>query len=107
MSPIQVLDAGLPIYAQLASGPFFFRSANELSGDRTRSLNGLAPKLLDEFLDQNPPAAILVGYEYSWNNALAWGPDESLERYARSRELRNSTTGLGMGHLYVSETVRE
>jgi hypothetical protein len=107
MSPIQVLDAGLTIYPELASGPFFFRSANDLPDGKIRSLKGLAPKMLDEFLDQDPPAAILVGYEYSWSHALAWGPDESLERYARSRNFHESPGELGTGRVYVPGTARE
>jgi hypothetical protein len=59
--PAIVLDAGSPIYPQLATGVFLFRSGDYLQPERVLELNAVSPTTLPLLLSVEPPAAVFVG----------------------------------------------
>lgn len=63
LSPIPVLEAGLSIYPELATGPFFYRTGDRLTAQAITALKGVSRQTLPELLATRPPAAILVGRE--------------------------------------------
>lgn len=63
LSPIPVLEAGLEIYPELATGPFFYRTADRLPAETLKRLNAVGRRDLPALLAAHPPAAILVGRE--------------------------------------------
>jgi hypothetical protein len=63
LSPIPVLEAGLKIYPELATGPFFYRTADRLSAERLQALKAVGRRDIQALLATRPPAAILVGRE--------------------------------------------
>jgi 4-amino-4-deoxy-L-arabinose transferase-like glycosyltransferase len=79
LSPIRVIDAGTPVYREFAAGPFLFRTGDLLSSEQLRRWHAVAPKTLHELFADDPPAAILTGYEDNWQ-VIA---DAPLEAYAR------------------------
>jgi hypothetical protein len=69
LAPTAVLEGGLKIYPEFATGPFAWRSAKFAAPDRRERLKLIAPSDLEALLDRDPPAAILTGVE-----------DEALEK---------------------------
>lgn len=63
LSPIPVLEAGLPIYPELSAGPFFYRTADRLPVAALRALHAVGRRDLPALLAERPPAAILLGRE--------------------------------------------
>ncbi|MDK1374232.1 MULTISPECIES: hypothetical protein [unclassified Sinorhizobium] len=74
LSPIYAIDAGLEIYPQLASGPFFFRVGDYLSPEQRAAYNITSPSTVHVLFDAAPPDAILIGHEGEL--------DEPLKAYA-------------------------
>jgi hypothetical protein len=69
LAPTWVLEGGLRIYPEFATGPFAWRSAQWAPVEQRRRLKLVAPADLESFLADDPPAALLTGVE-----------DERLER---------------------------
>ncbi|MCG8545462.1 MAG: glycosyltransferase family 39 protein [Alphaproteobacteria bacterium] len=99
LSPIRVIDAGLSVYPEFASGPFFYRTADRLDAATVRRQNGVSAKTLAGFLDRNPPAAIFTGFETDslWKHA----PDAALEAYATTRGYGLVPGEFGGGRLFL------
>lgn len=75
--PIYALEAGLDVYPELATGPFYYRIGDYLDAKEREAYRVTSPSTLDALLDQSPPAAILTGFEGDL--------DLPLKRYAESR----------------------
>jgi hypothetical protein len=63
LAPIFPLEAGLDTYAMFTVGPLVWRSAHILSAEKRQQYRIIAYSDLDTFLDDQPPAAILLGVE--------------------------------------------
>jgi hypothetical protein len=63
LSPIYVVEAGFPIYPELATAPFLYRVGDLLTPEDRDRYVGTSPNSIDSMLSQDPPAAILVGFE--------------------------------------------
>ncbi len=61
--PLYVVEAGLEIYRELATGPFLYRVGDLIPEDMRKRLVATSPSAVGELLDRDPPAAILVGFE--------------------------------------------
>ena len=107
LSPIRVIDAGVPVYREFASGPFLFRSGNLYSPEKLHALHALSPETLDEFLDNDPPAAILTGFEQAGfgprpGSKFTIAADAPLEAYAATRGYEEVKGDFeGKGRLFV------
>ena len=63
LAPLYPLEGGVPIYRELAVGPFAYRLAHLLPPEKRTRLRVVAPDDLPALLQREPPAAILLGAE--------------------------------------------
>jgi hypothetical protein len=63
LAPLYVMEANLPIYPELATGPFLYRVGDLLTPEQRARYVGTSPATIGALLDRNPPAAILVKFE--------------------------------------------
>jgi len=63
LSPLYVIEAGLPIYKELASGPFLYRVGDLIPDDMRPAYVGTSMNTLSALFEIDPPKAILVGFE--------------------------------------------
>ena len=96
-SPIRIIDSGLPIYTELVSGPFFFRTAKFLSAEKVHALKGASANTLVDMLTRDPPAAIFTGFESAWEKS----PDAELERFAHENGYVTVSGNFDGGNLFV------
>ncbi|MCB9159710.1 MAG: hypothetical protein H6644_07615 [Caldilineaceae bacterium] len=80
LSPIPVLEGHAAIYPEFATGPFAWRVAPLVAPAQRADLHLVAPEDLDAFLENRPPAAVLVGLD---NDDAA--EEEPLVAYAHRR----------------------
>ena len=79
LAPIYPLEAGLPIYPALATGPFAWRISPYVEPGKAARLGMITPATLEATLDADPPGAFLLGFEHGR------GAEKDLQRYAGSR----------------------
>lgn len=70
LSPIIVMEAGLPIYPEFGAGPFVYRVADYLPAADRPYFTTTSPHDLTRFLDAHPPAAIITGHEAEFDPAF-------------------------------------
>jgi 4-amino-4-deoxy-L-arabinose transferase-like glycosyltransferase len=63
LAPIYALEGGADIYPEFATGPFGWRTAPWLAPDERAAYKLISDQDLEQFLEAQPPSAILVGYE--------------------------------------------
>jgi hypothetical protein len=63
LTPIYALEAGLDIYPEFATGPFYYRIGDYLTAEERETFRVASPTTLDALFKQTPPAAILTGFE--------------------------------------------
>ena len=63
LAPSYPIEAGLPTYPEFAIGPFAWRLAHLVDPETRKRFHVIAPADLEEFLQKDPPAAILTGVE--------------------------------------------
>ncbi len=63
LAPIFPLEGKTEIYREFATGPFAWRVAHFLGKDKRAKYQMISEKDLIEFLEKEPPGALLVGYE--------------------------------------------
>jgi hypothetical protein len=62
LTPIYCIEAGLPIYLELAGGRFPYDAGEKLSPADLVKYHATSPKKLTEFLEKELPAAVQVGF---------------------------------------------
>lgn len=77
LAPIFPLEGGAEIYKEFATGPFAWRTAAFVREKDRRELGLISEDDLEEFLQKDPPRAILVGFERDLEKPLV--------KYARGR----------------------
>lgn len=93
LSPLFALEGGLPIYKELATGPFLYRVGDLLTGDERHRYKATSPRTIEALLAADPPAAILTGFE----GAL----DAPLEEFALVRGYLRAEWGVEGVSLYI------
>jgi hypothetical protein len=63
LSPLFAVEAGLPIYKELATGPFLYRVGDLIPEDKMALTPGTSPERLHDLFEKDPPGAIFVGFE--------------------------------------------
>ncbi len=96
LSPLYALEAGLPIYSELATGPFAFRVADSISVTEQERLRITSADRLMELLAERPPGAVLVGLERKYDSAL--------EDYAQQHRYQQVPVPIDRARLYVRPT---
>jgi 4-amino-4-deoxy-L-arabinose transferase-like glycosyltransferase len=71
LAPIIPLEAGLDTYEMFAVGPFSWRTAQILGEDKRQEYSIISFHELEEFLEADPPQAILTGMEENNEGFLA------------------------------------
>jgi hypothetical protein len=93
LSPLFVIESNLPIYSELSTGPFLYRVGDLLTPEQRNRFVGTSPKSIGYLFAEDPPAAILIGFE----GAL----DKPLVEYAIIHNYKKiDVIGFG-GELYV------
>jgi 4-amino-4-deoxy-L-arabinose transferase-like glycosyltransferase len=103
LSTFLALDSGYPLDRRFASGVFVYRTGDLLSADDHRRFNTVGPATLAQFLDAEPPAAIVVGY-MGTPRPYRITLDPDLRAYAQSRNYRLLRSPVGQAELYVNPT---
>jgi hypothetical protein len=62
LTPIYALEGGLPVYQELATGPFAYRSGDLTSPELMKYFRITSPSKVEKLLEQDPPAAFLLGF---------------------------------------------
>lgn len=97
LSPHVVVDSGFPLDPRFANGPFAYRSGDLLSDQEQRNLITLSPRTLDRFLAEQPPGAIVTGYEDKLPIIL----DARLRAFAVANRYRLERSPFGDAELFV------
>ncbi len=83
LAPTIVAESGLDIYPEFATSPFVWRIGYLLSEEQQILYDVIAKKELEKYLNQTPPAGIILGEERSYENPLI--------RYAEKNEYLPNT----------------
>ena len=87
LTPIYAIEAGLDVYPELASGPFYYRVGDYLTAEQRQAYGITSPLTIGRLLEKDPPQAVLVGQE----GVL----DVPLERFAMDNGYRRIPEPLG------------
>lgn len=63
MAPIFALEAKRNIYLPFVNGPFSYRTADWMNTERRKETGVVGPGEIEDFVKNNPPAAVYVGWE--------------------------------------------
>ena len=100
LSPVVVVDSGLPLDPRFASGVFAYRTGDLVPDAQQSRLHILSPRSLAHGLDAQPPAAIITGFE-SAVGVHRRNPDDDLRAYARTRGYRQLTSPDGVIQVWL------
>lgn len=76
------IEVGLPIYTELATGPFAYRVASQLHQIQLHENHITSPKQIGLLLQERPPAAIVTGLEPELENEIIqYAIDNKYEDY--------------------------
>lgn len=63
LAPVYPLEGGVPVYPELATGPFAFRTADRTAPDLASFYQMVSAAGVADLFDADPPAAFLLGFE--------------------------------------------
>lgn len=58
--PLYAIEANLPIYPELSTGPFLYRVGDLLTVEQRNKFVGTSPESVGELFSKDPPAAIII-----------------------------------------------
>lgn len=93
LSPLYALEAGLPVYRELATGEFAYRIGDRLSVEDSRRYRITSRRDLTGLLDRSPPSAIVTGFSGDL--------EEPLATYARERGYTRVENIVDGGEVFV------
>ena len=93
LSPLFIMESNLNIYPELATGPFLYRIGDLLTQEQRNHVVGTSPETISTLFSEDPPVAILVGYEGKL--------DKPLIEYAVANNYRKIDIAGFRGKLYV------
>ncbi|MBW2109769.1 MAG: hypothetical protein JRI36_14070 [Deltaproteobacteria bacterium] len=71
LSPLYAIEAELPIYRELSTGPFLYRVGDLIPDDQKHAFSVVSKSGLQALFDIESPSAILVGFEGHLDSAFA------------------------------------
>lgn len=80
LSPLFALEGGLSIYNELATGPFLYRVGDLLAPHQRVLFVATSPETVHRLLENDPPVAILTGYEGDLDDPLIKYAEENTYR---------------------------
>lgn len=95
LAPIFPLEMNLGIYDAFATGPFTWRTAHYLSDERRQQYDVISYMDLEKYLMEEPPGAILVGFEAGYEGFDPYDPT-SLEDPFIDYAVKNGYTPVEM-----------
>ncbi|WP_158702956.1 ArnT family glycosyltransferase [Allosphingosinicella vermicomposti] len=101
LSPHVTLDSNFPVDRRFAAGPFFYRTGDIIASHEQREMDAISPATLTAFLDAQPPAAIVTGYE-TRHRRFRIDLDAPLRAYALARGYRREESPFGAAELYIA-----
>jgi 4-amino-4-deoxy-L-arabinose transferase-like glycosyltransferase len=93
LAPLYIVESGLPIYNELATGPFLYRFGDYIPEDTRKRIVLTSPQGLNELFKKETPRAILVGFWPKWESAFV--------RYAEENNYLKINKDFNGGTLYV------
>jgi hypothetical protein len=96
LSPLFAVEARLPIYPELATGPFLYRVGDLIPPEQRKRFVATSPRSVGALLAADPPGAIVVGVEGDL--------DDPLVEYASAPGYRKVPGTGRSGQLYVPAT---
>jgi len=104
LAPIVPLEGGLDIYEAFATGPFTWRTAFLLSEEKREEYGVISYLDLDGYLENNPPDAILVGFE-SKNDGFGFGDLGGLEKPLARFAIQHGYEAVALSTEIVSDEI--
>lgn len=92
--PLYAIESGIPTYKELATGSFLYRIGNLIPDKKHKKYVGTSEKTLHNTLAENPPKAILVGFEDKFLEA-------PFVQYAQKNHYRKVKGDFNGGTLYI------
>lgn len=96
LSPLYVIEANLPIYSELSTGPFTYRIGDLLTSEDRKHFVVTSPNSIWNLLSKDRPSAILVGFEEDL--------DIPFIVYAVAHHYKKVDGFFGGGDLYILKT---
>jgi len=93
LAPLYIVESGLPIYNELATGPFLYRFGDYIPEDTRKRIVLTSPQNLNGLFKEEAPRAILVGFWPKWESAFI--------RYAEENNYVKIKKDFNGGTLYV------
>ncbi len=93
LRPLIALEAGLPVYDELASADFAYRVGDLIAARRRQNLRISSAGAIYDLLEGRPPAAIVCGFDSKL--------EEPLLRFARDHAYRPDRLLAGGGRVYL------
>jgi hypothetical protein len=100
LAPIYPLEAELPVYPEFATGQFAYRIAQYTDADLARYYTTTSPTEIEALFRDDPPAALLVGFEPALEAPMVRFAEEN--GYQRIEDL-GLTDRYGKGILYLRD----
>lgn len=63
LAPVYPMEGGLDVYAELATGPFAYRTADITSPELAKYYKMTSPTTIEALFEKEPPGALLLGFE--------------------------------------------
>jgi hypothetical protein len=93
LSPLFVIESNLPIYPELSTGSFLYRIGDLLTPEQRDHFVGTSAKSIGDLFTEDPPAAILIGFEGTL--------DKPLLEYAMIHNYKKVVIAGFQGELYI------
>jgi len=100
LSPLYPLQVGLPVYPEFATGPFAWRVADHITPELRASYVMAGPQDLPRLFTDQPPAAILTGFDPALEAPLE---DWARANGYRPRPIPEITDRYGTGTLWLPD----
>ncbi len=95
--PLLAVESNLPIYPQLATGPFLYRIGDMLTPEQRTHFVGTSKKTIAEMLDKDPPAAIVTMVDFCKPENY----EAPLVEYATKHNYEKLHVGEFTGEVYI------
>ena len=97
LSPLFLVESNLPIYLEFSTGPFLYRVGDFLNEQERKLYKAASPKSISIFFQQNPPLALLTGFE------MEKGLELMLAEYAKEHGYEEMQVPFSEGSLFVKK----
>jgi hypothetical protein len=97
--PIYAVEAGIPIYPELATGAFLLQLGDLLTPEQRAEYHGTSPETIRQLMDEEPPGSIFIGFK--------GGSEMPLSSYANDHGYQRVSGDFGGSELYIRTPRRD